>query len=235
MSAVTGSGTAGARALRLPLSVAGRAASVADLLAEESDTFLESYLDDTTHLTEGDYRAELTRQVRQARVVPVYFGSAITGEGVGELLRAIREFLPQAAGDPAARLRASVFKIDWASGGEKVAYARVHSGRLTAREPVDTYRRGRTGEMIGGNGKVTSVRVFAHGTTTHGRPPGPATSPRCTGWRTCRSATSSARPKDCRPAASSRRPAWRPSSGPPNPRRTPSSTSACNGWPRRTR
>ncbi|MEU1752743.1 translation factor GTPase family protein [Micromonospora matsumotoense] len=167
MSTVTDPGTAEARSLPLPLSEGGRAASVADLLAEGSDAFLESYLSDTTHLTERDYRTELVRQVRQAQVVPVYFGSAVTGEGVGELLRAIKEFLPPSDGDPSARLRASVFKIDWAPSGEKIAYARVYSGRLTAREPVDTYRRGRTGEVIEGSGKVTSVQVFAQGTTTH--------------------------------------------------------------------
>ncbi|MFI9642698.1 GTP-binding protein [Micromonospora sp. NPDC051925] len=173
MSAVTDPGTGRARSLPLPLSGGGRGASVADLLAEESDAFLESYLGDAGHLTERDYRAELTRQVRQALVVPVYFGSAVTGEGVGELLRAVKEFLPPSAGDPSARLRASVFKIDWVPGGEKVAYARVHSGRLAAREPVGTYRRDRTGEVVEGNGKVTSVRVFAHGTTTRETVAGP--------------------------------------------------------------
>ncbi|QDY07987.1 TetM/TetW/TetO/TetS family tetracycline resistance ribosomal protection protein [Micromonospora sp. HM134] len=173
MSTVTGSGTAQARSMPLPLSEGERAASVADLLAEVSDTFLESYLSDTTQLTDRDYRAELVRQVRQAQVVPVYFGSAVTGEGVDDLLRAIRELLPPSAGDPSARLRASVFKIDWAPGGEKVAYARVYSGRLAAREPVDTYRRARTGGVVEGVGKVTSVRVFAHGTTTRETAAGP--------------------------------------------------------------
>ncbi|MEU7615112.1 GTP-binding protein [Micromonospora rifamycinica] len=173
MSVVTGSGTAGARSLPLPLSEGGRAAAVADLLAEGSDAFLEAYLDDTAHLTEGDYRAELTRQVRHALVVPVYFGSAMTGEGIAELLRAIREFLAPPAGDPSARLRASVFKIDWAPGGEKIAYARVHSGRLTAREAVGIYHRDRTGEVVADTGKVTSVRVFARGTTTHETAAGP--------------------------------------------------------------
>lgn len=173
MSTVTGPGTAQARSVPLPLSEGNRAASVADLLAGRSDAFLESYLSDTARLTEADYRAELVRQVRRAQVVPVYFGSAVTGEGVDELLRAVREFLPPPGGDPSARLRASIFKIDWAPGGEKVAYARVHAGRLTAREPVDTYRRGRTGEVVEGHSRTTSVRVFTHGTTTHETVAGP--------------------------------------------------------------
>lgn len=74
--------------------------------------------------------------------------------------------LPLSVGERAA-------PIDWAPSGEKVAYARVYSGRLTAREPTDTYRRGRTGEVIEANGKVTSVRVFTHGTTTEETTAGP--------------------------------------------------------------
>jgi ribosomal protection tetracycline resistance protein len=42
-------------------------------------------------------------------------------------------------------MRASILKIEWAVGGEKIAYARVHSGRLASRQPVDTFRRGRSG------------------------------------------------------------------------------------------
>ncbi|GAA2677098.1 elongation factor G [Actinoplanes palleronii] len=166
MSTVTDPGTGRARSVPLPLSGGRRGALVADLLADASDAFLESYLDDDTYLTERDFAAELTRQVRQSLVTPVYFGSAITGEGVEDLVRAIKKFLPPPPGDPLAPLRAGVFKIDWASGGEKVAYVRVHSGRLAAREPVDTYRRGRTGDVIEGTGKTTSVQVFQNGTTT---------------------------------------------------------------------
>jgi ribosomal protection tetracycline resistance protein len=184
MNTVIDPGSASARVLSLPLSGGERGAQVADLLAEGSTTFLESYLSDTTHLTEHDFRAELVGQVRQGLVTPVYFGSAVTGEGVGELLQAIRGFfLPPAggpreqlspsAGDPAKQLRASVFKIDWAAGGEKIAYVRVHSGRLAARELVEVFRRSRTGDVIAGHGRVKSVRVFAHGTTTREAAAGP--------------------------------------------------------------
>jgi ribosomal protection tetracycline resistance protein len=173
MSTVSDPGTPRARSAPLALSGGRRGALVAELLAEGSDTFLESYLDDTTNLTERDFRAELANQVRQSLVTPVYFGSAITGEGVDELLHAIKEFLPPPAGEAPARLRASVFKIDWAPGGEKIGYTRVHSGRLAAREPVGTYRRGRSGDVVEGHGKVTAVRVFTHGTSTVEAPAGP--------------------------------------------------------------
>ena len=81
---------------------------------------------------------------------PVLAGSAITGEGVDDLGRAIVDLLPAASGDADGPLAAAVFKIERTNAGEKIAYVRVFSGTLHARERI-------------GDEKVTAISVFDHG------------------------------------------------------------------------
>ncbi|MFD0473718.1 hypothetical protein ACFQ0B_39760 [Nonomuraea thailandensis] len=69
------------------------------------------------------------------------FGSAITGQGLPELLDGIAELFPAvprvAEEGPAT---GTVFAIERAASGEKVAYARIRSGTLRVREPLTFYR-----------------------------------------------------------------------------------------------
>lgn len=154
MGSVTELGTRAAQ--YEPFSFAGKA--MGELLAERSDDFLTGYLEDT--LTQQDYRRELTSQVRRSLVQPVYFGSAMTGEGVPELIEGIREWLPRATGSPDEALRAQVFKVERGSAGEKIASARVFAGRLQARQTIDVHHGGAQYEV-----KPTAVRVFERGGT----------------------------------------------------------------------
>jgi ribosomal protection tetracycline resistance protein len=109
-----------------------RRADVGELLAERNDAFLERYLDDA----DVDHAAELCRQVARSAVHPVYFGSAMTGVGVPELIGGIRTWLPRATGSPDDELRARVFKVERVDAGQKLASARILSGTLAARTPV---------------------------------------------------------------------------------------------------
>ncbi|MDX3188084.1 TetM/TetW/TetO/TetS family tetracycline resistance ribosomal protection protein [Streptomyces sp. MN03-5084-2B] len=141
-------------------------AALAELLAEHSDAFLTSYLEDDGALTAADYRAELVRQTRLGVVSPVFFGSARTGDGIAEVTAGIREFLAGAAKPtPDGALRAGVFKIERGRAGEKIAYVRVFSGELGAREHVRFHRPG-PGGLLTFEGKVTAVRAFEHGQDT---------------------------------------------------------------------
>src|SRR4029079_6881836 len=101
---------------------------------------------------------ELGAQSRRGLVHPVFFGSAITGAGVPELSRGIRELLPAAAHDAAGPLSGTVFKVERGVAGEKVAYARLFHGTLRTRDKVQV-----------GPGheeqKVTAVEVFENGST----------------------------------------------------------------------
>jgi ribosomal protection tetracycline resistance protein len=130
-----------------------------ELLAEGNDNFLAKYLDD--ELTEEDCRRELAEQVRRSRVHPVYFGSAMTGVGVPELIEGIRGWLPRATGRPDEPLRAQVFKVERGSAGERIASARVFAGRLQVRQPVAVHHGGASTYEV----KPTSVQVFERGGT----------------------------------------------------------------------
>jgi len=161
MSEVDDLGTADAKARPRAVSPSPR---LAEQLAEHSDVFLAAYLADT--VTPEDYRAEVVRQTRLGVVSPVFFGSARSGEGIGELTSGIREFLA-GAGKPApdGRLRASVFKIERGRAHEKIAYVRVFSGEIGARDHVEFHRRG-PGGLVTTEAKVSAVRVFELGDET---------------------------------------------------------------------
>jgi len=87
-------------------------------------------------------------------VHPVLTGSAITGTGVADLVTAMTELLPATERTGAGRLAATVFKIDRGRAGEKIAYARLHSGSLAPRQRIPFYR-GET-ELTG---RVSAVEV----------------------------------------------------------------------------
>lgn len=151
MGTTAGLGTRGARF------VPGLSPAALDVLADQDDDLLAAYVQD--RVPPARLRAALAAQTRRARVHPVYFGSAVTGAGVADLLGGIEELLPAAEGDPDGPLSATVFKVDRGPAGEKVAYARIFTGTLRTRDRV----------LFGDGpqeGKVTAVSVFDGGTDT---------------------------------------------------------------------
>jgi len=125
------------------------------LLAEHDDGLLAAYVTDDTGVSDGRLRAGLAAQTARALVHPVFFGSAMTGAGVGELTARLPELLPAAAGDPGGPAAGSVFKIERGASGEKIAYVRMFTGTVRARERL------RFG--AGREGKVTAVAVLDRG------------------------------------------------------------------------
>ena len=127
----------------------------AEVLADVDEQFLADYLADGAALAPRRIRAELAAQSRAARAHPVLFGSAITGAGVPELIKALPRLLPAGNGDPDGPLAGAVFKIDRGPAGDKIAYARLFSGAIRVRDRI----------AIGPapRGRVTGLRVFVHG------------------------------------------------------------------------
>jgi ribosomal protection tetracycline resistance protein len=152
MESVTELGTRAAAVQPIPL----HRPEVGELLAERNDAFLEAYLEDAA----VDHAAELTEQVARAAVHPVYFGSAMTGVGVPELIEGIRMWLPRATGSPDGELQARVFKVERAAAGQKVASARIVHGTLAARTPVAV-------QPVDGTqyqARPSGIEVYANGT-----------------------------------------------------------------------
>jgi ribosomal protection tetracycline resistance protein len=124
-----------------------------EVLADHDDELLAAYVDG--RVSPERVRAALAEQSRRASVYPVFRGSAIKGDGVDELSRALGELLPADAGDSEGPLSATVFKIERGPGGEKVAYVRMFSGTLRTRDAV-------------GDEKVTALAVFGNGAVVQG-------------------------------------------------------------------
>lgn len=165
-AAVVPMGTTDALGTRDARFVPGLASSALDVLADHDEELLTAYVEGT--VSYDRLRAALAGQTRQALVHPVYFGSAITGAGVGALVEGIRGLLPAADGDPEAPVSGTVFKVERGPAGEKVAYARIFSGTVRTR---DRLRFGAAAGSSGAGdlddtraeGRITAISVFDRG------------------------------------------------------------------------
>jgi ribosomal protection tetracycline resistance protein len=137
----------------------------AEVLAERDAGILAAYVDDESRVPYQQLREVLATQTKRALVHPVFFGSAITGAGVEQLMAGIAELLPATEGDPAGPVSGTVFKIERGASGEKIAYVRMFSGTIRTR---DRLQFGRDLED-----KVTAIAVFESGPAVR-RPSVPA-------------------------------------------------------------
>ncbi|MFF3818098.1 GTP-binding protein [Streptomyces bluensis] len=127
-----------------------------EVLAEHDDGLLAAYVDDEATVPYHRLHSELAAQTAQAVVHPVFFGSAVTGAGIGELIAGVRQLLPCAKGDGEGPLSGTVFKVERGAAGEKIAYVRMFSGTLRTRDRI-AFRHGEP------EGKVTAIDVFERG------------------------------------------------------------------------
>ncbi len=128
---------------------------LAELLAERDDGIMAAYVEDETHVPPRLLHEALAVQTTQALVHPVFFGSAVTGDGLESLRTGISDLLPANGGDPDGPVSGAVFKIERSVNGDKVAYVRMFSGTIRVRERLQFGR--------GSDAKVTAISVFEHG------------------------------------------------------------------------
>ncbi|MBB5855453.1 GTP-binding protein [Amycolatopsis umgeniensis] len=127
---------------------------VVDLLATLDEDFLTGYLTSPEEFTPSRLHAELAAKVAEGLAHPVYFGSAITGAGIDELRDGIQRLLPAKESAVDGPLSGTVFKVERAPGGEKIAYVRLYSGSVAVRDKIP---------LGDGEGKVTAISVFDNG------------------------------------------------------------------------
>ena len=135
-----------------------------DLLAETDERVIEEFDRAGGDLSDSFIERALRAQIAAGVVVPVFFGSAITGAGVPELLAGVAEWLPPAADVQDAPLAGTVFKIARRPSGEKVVYARLFAGSLAVRQRVTLRRHDARGEMEECEERITAIDRFASGT-----------------------------------------------------------------------
>jgi ribosomal protection tetracycline resistance protein len=155
MGRVEAAGTRGARFITPGAGEAGFTASLAELLAERDDGLLAAYLRDEAGVPCGRLRAALAAQTGRAQVHPVFFGSAMTGAGVEQLMAGVAELLPASAGDADGPPSGRIFKIERGGSAEKIAFVRLFSGTVRIRDRL-TFGAGQ-------QGRVTGVAVFERG------------------------------------------------------------------------
>ena len=128
-----------------------------EILASHDDSVLKSYLYEPESLDAESLRRELSSQAQAGLTHPVFFGSAVTGDGIDALFDGITEFLPSAHGDDNDPLDGTVFAIDRDARGGKSAVARLFSGSVAPRDVVTFSRRTSTDEIARKAAKATAV------------------------------------------------------------------------------
>jgi ribosomal protection tetracycline resistance protein len=164
-----GLGGAGARVRPRRLTDPLVRARTAEALAEV-DTDILAAVVDGPEPTADEVRAALAARTADGSFHPLYFGSALGGQGVAELARGLVRLVP--ARSPAAGPvppRGTVFAVHPGPGGERTAYLRLYDGEVRPRQRLTFLRResdGRTGEV---RGRVTRLEVIGGaGTLTAG-------------------------------------------------------------------
>ncbi|MEU5029910.1 translation factor GTPase family protein [Streptomyces milbemycinicus] len=161
MTAVRDLGTRHARAAPRSLDDADFRAQMAEALAETDDALLARVLDGPPP-TPAELRAALAGGTADCRVHPVFFGSALSGQGVGALARGMARLLPPAPAGAAAAAApyGTVFAVERRGGtGGKTAYLRLFAGELAVRQKVTLHRRGPGGTLVEYGGQITSLDV----------------------------------------------------------------------------
>ncbi len=126
-------------------------------LAEHDDELLDAFASDRD-LPPEMLRERLARQTAQGLVHPVFFGSAISGAGIDELVSGITTLLPAPQPDATAPTSATVFKIERNGAGEKLAVVRMISGSIQVRDHVLVAQK---------DNRVTGIEVFREGRAEH--------------------------------------------------------------------
>jgi ribosomal protection tetracycline resistance protein len=160
LSAVTDPGTPAARAVAQPLSEPGVRARTAEVLAEHDESLLARLIDGPPPPAD-ELAALLADQTAAGLVHPVFFGSALTGEGTKELTAGVRTLLRPPAADRDLPAAGTVFAIERAADKEKVAYLRLFSGQVRERQRVTFRRRGPSGATSEFSGRVTGLDVIS--------------------------------------------------------------------------
>jgi ribosomal protection tetracycline resistance protein len=139
---------------------------VLDAVAPWDDRLLREYVDSARPPGVQRALSALAEQARLGHVHPVVSGAALAGVGIADVLAAITTYLPTVEGGEAEPLHATVFKIDRDADGHRVAYLRLHTGRLASRDHVTVHRRVPTGEVVTYDARAFDVRAFDRGAET---------------------------------------------------------------------
>ncbi|MER5209863.1 tetracycline resistance ribosomal protection protein Otr(A) [Streptomyces sp. NPDC002838] len=154
LTAVTGIGTDRARVT--PLRPDDR--RLAEALAEVDPGVLAAVVDGPEP-TADDLRTALAARTADGSFHPLFFGSALGGQGVAELVGGVVRLIPPAPTATGSAPRGTVFAVRPQTGGERTAYLRLYGGEVTPRQRLTFLRREADGRTTEVTGRVTRVEV----------------------------------------------------------------------------
>ena len=96
---------------------------------------------------------EIARAIRQRKVFPVWFGSALRQEGVSSLLAGLDRYTRQA--DPGKVFSARVYRITRDPKGNRLTHMKITGGRLSVRDQI------RTSPADESEEKIHQIRIYS--------------------------------------------------------------------------
>ncbi|WP_413807730.1 GTP-binding protein [Streptomyces sp. OE57] len=183
LTSVRGLGTRNARVRPRSLDDPGVRTEAAEVLAETDDAMLARVVDGPPPSAE-EVGAALAARTAEGLAHPVFFGSTLSGEGVGALVEGVARLVPPAPGG--AEPRGTVFAVERGGGGGtgggtgganggsgtgggsgrggarggRTAYLRLFSGEVALRQRVTLHRREPGGALTEHTGQITALEVI---------------------------------------------------------------------------
>ncbi|MEU9170544.1 tetracycline resistance ribosomal protection protein Otr(A) [Streptomyces sp. NPDC048420] len=150
LTEVTGIGTSEARVTVRP------EGDLAEALAEVDPDILRALVDGPEP-TPDDLRQALAARTADGSFHPVFFGSALGGQGVPDLVEGIIRLIPPTPVTPTDDPRGTVFAVRPGPGGERNVHLRLYGGEVTERQRLTFLRREADGATSRVSGRVTRL------------------------------------------------------------------------------
>ncbi|MFJ5801929.1 tetracycline resistance ribosomal protection protein Otr(A) [Streptomyces decoyicus] len=178
MTAVTGLGTAQAEAVPYALEDPRARERIAEVVAEADESILAQLVGPGPggqeqggteaggpELTADRLRSALADRTADGSLHPVYFGSALGGQGISALIEGMVRLIPPAPIGAGTEPRGTVFAVHQPPNGERTAHVRLYAGELRPRQQIALHRATADGTSASLTGRITSLEVV-------GRAPG---------------------------------------------------------------
>ena len=119
-----------------------------ETIAMSEEELLEQYLENGSIPEQ-----EIRRLIRQRKLFPCYFGSALKLKGVEELLNGLERWMGEINSDQDTAFGAKVFKISRDEQGSRLTHLKITSGRLKVKDFLQ--EKGKEPE------KVNQIRIYS--------------------------------------------------------------------------
>ncbi|MEJ8650961.1 translation factor GTPase family protein [Streptomyces sp. MS1.AVA.3] len=110
-------------------------------------------------LTADRLRSALADRTADGSLHPVYFGSALGGQGIGALIEGMVRLIPPAPIGAGTEPRGTVFAVHQPPNGERTAHIRLYEGELRPRQQIVLHRAAADGASESLTGRITSLEV----------------------------------------------------------------------------